>query len=144
MILCSVIKCVVLSTNLMQNKQSQLRHSRFLAIIYLTFSLAVVKFKIALIGRVITFFGLVLRHSIVRTQSGVPDMLTTESKFIKREACAWCNLFRGCDQNITRNSHQELNYSRTIGLCNLYDIRDMVCERKDPRKAQVPLREPVY
>ena len=49
-------------------RQSQLRHLRSLAIIYLTFSLAVVKFTLVLIGHVITFFwfGLLLRHSIVR------------------------------------------------------------------------------
>ena len=34
--------------------------------------------------------------------------------------------------------------SRTVGLCKLYDIRDMVHERKEQRKVQVPISEPLY
>ena len=50
-------------------KQLQLRHLRSLAIIYLTFSLAVVKFTLVLIGRVITFFW--FGFTTLHHQSGV-------------------------------------------------------------------------
>ena len=40
--------------------------------------------------------------------------------------------------------HQKTQVSRTVGLCKLYDIRDMVDERKEQRKVQVPISEPVY
>ena len=66
-------------------KQSQLRHLRSLAIIYLAFSLAVVKFTLVLIGRVITFFGLVLRHSIVRVAYWVRSQQNQNSS---KEYCA--------------------------------------------------------
>ena len=65
-------------------KQSQLKYSRSLASIYLTFSLAVLKFTLVLIGRVITFFGFTTLHR----QSGVPHTLATESKIIKRKVGA--------------------------------------------------------
>ena len=41
-------------------------------------------------------------------------------------------------------AHQKMQGSQTVGLCKLYDIRDMICERKEQRKAQVPIRGPVY
>ena len=66
-------------------KQSQLRHLRSLAIIYLTFSFAVVKLTLVLIGRVITFFGLVLRHSIVRVAYCVRSQQNQNSS---KEYCA--------------------------------------------------------
>ena len=40
--------------------------------------------------------------------------------------------------------HQKTQGSQTVGLCRLYDIRDMVGERKEQRKVQVPISEPIY
>ena len=71
---------------LSQLKQSQLRHLCSLTIIYLTFSLAVVKFTLVLIGPVITFFW--FGFTTLHHQSGILRTLATESKFMKRELCA--------------------------------------------------------
>ena len=40
--------------------------------------------------------------------------------------------------------HQKTQGSQTVGLCRLYDIRDMVGERKEQRKVQVAISEPIY
>lgn len=90
-------------------RQSQLRHLRSLAIIYLTFSLAVVKFILVLIGHKITFFGLVYFY----------DTPSSEWRTAYAHKCHF--FFRGCERNITKfipgvAAHQRTQGSRTFGL----------------------------